>query len=116
MDALSSGGLDQTGEDAVGLESAIGSGPEADFAKDHQMPKRLFGVVVGGGYAGTPEEGEEEFLFGSGEIGPEGLGGFETEWLFADGMEFPKEALFEPGRLLPRKIAGFELLACAAEL
>ena len=70
VDALSSGGLHQTGKDAVGFQSAIRSGSEADLAEDHQMPKRLFGVIVGGGYAGASEEGEEKFLLGTCEESP----------------------------------------------
>ena len=54
MDALSSSGLHQTGKDAVGFQSAVRSGSEAYFAKDHQMPERLFRVIVGGWYAGAP--------------------------------------------------------------
>ena len=77
MDALSSGRLHQTGQDAVGFQATIRSGPEAYLAEDHQMPERLFRVIVRGRYAGTPEEGEEKFLFGSCEIGPEDLGGFD---------------------------------------
>ena len=79
------------------------------------MSERLFGVIVGGRYAGTPEKGKEKSLLRACKIGPEGLGGFETEWLFADSMEFPNEALFGPGRFVPGDIAGFELLACVAE-
>ena len=82
MDALSSGRLHQTGKDAVGFQSAIRSGSEAYLAEDHQMPKRLFRVIVGGRYAGASEEGKERFLLGSCEIGPEGLGRFEAKRLF----------------------------------
>ena len=115
VDTLSSGGLHQTGKDAVGLESTIRSGPEADLAKDHQMPKRLFGVIVGGRYAGASEKGEEKFLFGSGEESPEGLGRFEAKRLFADLVQFREGAFFDLGRCLPRNIAGFEVLAHLAE-
>ena len=52
MDALSSGGLHQTGKDAVGFESAFRSGSEAYLAEDHQMPERLFCMIVGGRDAG----------------------------------------------------------------
>ena len=115
MDALSSGGLHQTGKDAVGFQSAIRSGSEADLAEDHQMPKRLFGVIVGGGYAGASEEGEEKFLLGTCEESPEGLGGFEAKRLFADGVEFPGKAFFDLGCRLPGKFAGFQLLSHFAE-
>jgi hypothetical protein len=94
MDALSSGGLHQTGEDAVGFQSAIRSGSETYFAEDHQVPEGLFGIIVGGRYAGAPEEGEEEFLFGSCEESPESLGGFEAKGSFADGVEFTDKAFF----------------------
>ena len=115
MDALSSGGFQQTGEDAVGFQSAFRSGSEAYLAEDHQMPERLFRVIVRGRYAGAPEESEEKFLFGSCEIGPEGLGGFETKRLFAEVAQFRDEAFFDLGCRLPGDIAGFELLPDVAE-
>ena len=99
----------------MSFQSDIRSGPEAYLAEDHQMPERLFGVIVGGRYTGAPEEGKEKFLLGSCEIGPEGLGGFETKRLFADVIEFRDGAFFDLGRRLPGEIAGFELLACVAE-
>jgi hypothetical protein len=74
MDALSSGGLHQAGKDAMGFQSAFRPSSEAYLAEDDQMSERLFRVIVREGYAGAPEEGEEEFLLGSCEIGPEGLG------------------------------------------
>ena len=115
MDALFSGGLHQTGKDAVGFQSAIRSGPEADLAEDHQMPKRLFGVIVRGWYAGAPEESKEKFLFGSCEESPEGFSGFEAKFLFADMFQFHDGAFFDLGRRLPGEIAGFELLSRVAE-
>ena len=115
MDALSSGGLQQTGKDAVGFQSAFRSGSEGYLAKDHQMPERLFRVIVRGRYAGTPEEGEEKFLLGSCEIGLEGLGGFETQLLFTDVVQFRDGAFFDLGRRLPGDIAGFQLLPRGAE-
>ena len=65
MDALSSGGLQQTGKDCVGFQSAFRSGSETYLAEDHQMPERLFGVIVGGRYTGAPEKGKEKSLLGS---------------------------------------------------
>ena len=115
MAALSSGGLHQTGKDAVGFQSAIRSGPEADLAEDDQMSERLFRVIVGGRYAGAAQEGKEEFLFGSCEESPEGFGGFETKRRFADVAQFRDGAFFDLGRRLPGDIAGFELLAHLAE-
>ena len=47
MDALSSGSLHQTGKDTVSFESAFRSRSETDLAEDHQMPERLFRVIVG---------------------------------------------------------------------
>jgi hypothetical protein len=76
--------LHEAGKDAVGFEPVFRSGSEAYLAEDHQMPERLFRVIIGGWDAGTPEEGKEKFLFGSCEIGSEGLGGFGTKRLFAD--------------------------------
>ena len=115
MDALSSGGLQQTGKDAVGFQSAFRSGSEADLAEDHQGSERLFRVIVRGRYAGAPEEGKEKFLLGACEIGPEGLGGFETKRPFAEVAQLRDEAFFDLGRRLPGDIAGFELLPRVAE-
>ena len=86
MDALSSGSLDQAGEDAVGFKSALRSRSEGYFAKDHQRSERLFGMIVGGRHTGVPEKGKKKFLFGAYEIGSEGLSGFERKRLFADGV------------------------------
>jgi hypothetical protein len=115
MDVLSSGGLHQTGKDTVGFESGLRSRSETDFAKDDQMPERLFGVIVGGGNAGTSEEGKEKSLLGAYEIAAESLGGFETKRLFAEGIELPDKSFFDLGRLLPGQIASFELLSRVTE-
>jgi hypothetical protein len=56
VDALSSGGLHQAREDAVGFESAFRSGSEADLAEDYQMAERLFRVIVCRRYAGASKE------------------------------------------------------------
>ena len=79
----------------MSFQSDIRSGPEAYLAEDHQMPERLFGVIVRGRYAGASQEGKEKFLFGSCEIGSEGLGGFEAKRAFADGVEFADKAFFD---------------------
>ena len=110
MDALSSGGLHEAGKDAVGFQSALGSGTEAYLTEDDQMPERLFCMIVGGGNAGTAEEGKEEFMLSSCEIGPQGLSGFKVKRAFAKGVEFFDEACFDLGRRFPRDNAGFELL------
>ena len=115
MNALPSGGLHQAGKDTMGFQSAIRSRSEAYFAEDHQMPERLFRVIVGGWYAGTAEEGEEKFLLRPCEIGPESLGGFEAKRLLAEGVEFRDKAFFDLGRHLPGDLAGFELLSHFAE-
>ena len=115
MYGLSSCGLHKAGKDAVGFESAFRSGSEADLAEDHQMPKRLFGVIVGGGYAGAAEEGEEKLLFGACEESPEGFGGFEPERLFAGLVQFGDEAFFDFGRRLPGEFLGIKLAAHVAE-
>jgi len=115
MDALSSGGLHQTGKDAVGFQSAFGSGSEGDFAEDHEKPEGLFRMIVCGRYSGTPEEGKEKLLFGSCEIGSEGLGGFEAKRRFADVVQFRDGTFSDLGRRLPWGIAGFELLPHVAE-
>ena len=62
-----------------------------------------------------PEEGKEKFLLGTGEISSEGLGGFETKWLFADLVQFRDGSFFDLGRRLPGDISRFELLPRFAE-
>ena len=99
----------------MGFQSVLGSRPEAYLAKDHQVPERLFGVIVGGRYTGAPEEGKEKFLLGSCEIGPEGLGGFETKRPFAEVAQFCDEAFFDLGCRLPADMAGFQLSSYLAE-
>jgi hypothetical protein len=89
--------------------------PKHIFSEDHQMPEGLFRMIVGGRYAGTPEENEEKFLLGTCEIGPESLGRFKTKRLFAEGVEFPDKALLDLGRCLPGDLAGFEPLSHFAE-
>ena len=115
MDALSSGGLHQAGKDAVRFQSAFGSGSEGYFAEDHQVPQRLFCKIIRGWHAGMPEESKEELLFGTYEIGPEGLGGFETKGWFADMAQLRDGAFFDLGRRLPGDMARFELLSRVAE-
>ncbi len=114
-DALSSGGLHQTGKDAVGSESAIRSGSKADLAEDHQMPQGLFGKIIRRWHAGMPEEPEEKLLLGSCEISSKGLGGFETNRRFADVVEFGEGLSFDFGRLAPGKNTGVELVCSVAE-
>ena len=115
MGALSSGGLHETGKDAVGFQPAIRSSSEGYLAEYNQMSERLFRVIVGGRYAGAPQEGKEKFLLGACEIGPEGLGGFEAKRRFADLVQFRNGAFFDLGRRLPRDIAGFKLLSRVAK-
>ena len=100
----------------MGFQSAFGSGTEGYFAEDHQMPQRLFRKIIRGWHAGMPEESKEKLLFGTCEIAPEGLGGFETKGWFADIAQFRDGAFFDLGRRLPGDIAGFELLSRVAEL
>ncbi len=115
MNTLSSGGLYEAGKDAVSFQSAFRSRSEAYLAEDHEVPERLFRVIVRGRYAGAAEKGKEKFLLGSCEIGSEGLGGFEMKRLFANSVQFRDEAFFDLGRRLPGDLAGFELLPHVAE-
>ena len=57
-------------------------------------------MIVRGRYARTPEEGKEKLLFGSCQIGAEGLSGFEAKRLFADVAELRDSVFFDLGRLL----------------
>ena len=98
---MSSGGLYETGKDAVGFQSAFRSGSEADLAEDDEIPERLFCMIIRGWYAWAAEKGKEKFLFGSDEITPESLGGFETKRLVAEGVQFCDRAFFDFGCLLP---------------
>jgi hypothetical protein len=79
------------------------------------MPERLFCMIVGGRYAGASEEGKEKSLFRTTEIAAEGLGGFETKRLYAEGVEFSDEPFFDLGCRLPGDIARFEFLPRIAE-
>jgi hypothetical protein len=65
MDTLASGGLDQTGKDAVGFQAAFGSGSEADLTENDQVSEGLFREIICGRYAGVPKEGKQKFLVGS---------------------------------------------------
>ena len=106
VDALSSGRLHQTGKDAVGFQSAIRAGAEAYFAEDHQVPKRLFRVIIRRRYTGASQEGKKKFLFGSCEIGLVGLGGVKTKGMFADLFQLLDGFFFDLGRFLPGDMAG----------
>ena len=99
----------------MSFQSAIGSSPETYLAKYHQMPERLFRMIVGGRYAGASEEGKEKFLFGSCKIGPEGLSGFEAKRTFADLVQFLDGAFFDLARCLPGDMAGLQLPPHLAE-
>ena len=116
IDALSSGGLHKTGKDAVGFQSAFRSSSEAYLAEDHQMSERLFRVIVRGRHAGTPKESKEKFLLGTCEIGPEGLGGFETKRMFADVAQLRDEAFFDLGRCLQANYWGRQTIGVKATL
>ncbi len=115
MNALSSCRLDQTGKNAVGFQSALGSGSEADLAEDHHIPESLFREIICGRYSGVPEEGKEEFLIGSCEEGPECFGGFKPKGLFADIIEFSDGSFFDLGCFPPGDIPGFKFLSRVAK-
>ena len=106
MNSLSSGGLYEAGKDAVSFQSTFRSRSEAYLAEDHEVPERLFRVIVRGRYAGAPEKGKEKFLFGSCEISSESFGRFETKRRFADLVQFLDRAFFDLGRCLPGDMAG----------
>ena len=99
----------------MGFEPGFRSGSEADLAEDHQMPERLFRVIVCGRYAGTSKESKEKFLFGSCQIAPESFRRFETKRLVADVVQFYDGVFFDLGRLLPGDVAGFEFFSYVAE-
>lgn len=110
MDALSSGGLHQAGQDAMGLESAFRSCSEAYLSKDHHLPERLLRLIVCGRHTGMPKEGEEVFLIRSDQVCPQGLSGLEAKRRFTDFARFPDEMLFHTGCRIPEDLTGFKLL------
>ncbi len=61
------------------------------------------------------EKGEEEFLLGSCKECSEGLGGFKRKGLFAEGVQFQYELLFDLGYLVPGDIVGSQFLSRIAE-
>ena len=61
--ALALGGFDQTADDAVILQSFLGTGSLNNVAHDHNRPKTALGQVVGGRNVGMLETGEETILF-----------------------------------------------------
>ena len=97
MNALSFCCLYETREDAVGSESMHRAGAEAELTEDHHVPERLFGLVVGGGYTGIPEEGKEVLALLASQIGPERLGRFECKGAGTDVPEFPDKLFFYEG-------------------
>ena len=68
MDTLPSGGLDERGDDTVGLYSAVRSCPEADFTEDHHVSERLFCMIVRRRHTGDAQEGEEALLLRADEV------------------------------------------------
>ena len=68
MDALPSGGMNQTGKDTMGLKPASGAGSETNLAEDNQIPQGLFGLIVGRWNPRDTEKGEEVFLLRTDEI------------------------------------------------
>ena len=112
MDALPSGCLYQAGQDAMGLESAFRSCPEANLSKDHHLPERLLRLIVRGRHTGVAKEGKEVFLFRSDQVCPQGLGRFEAKRRFTDFAWFPDEMLFHAGCRIPEDLTGFKLLPC----
>ena len=107
MDVLPSGGLDERGNDTVGLYSAVRSRPEAHLAEDHHVSERLFGMIIRRRHTGDAQEGEESLLLRADEVRPQSLGGFEPERPLADFIEFSNKAFFDIGCLLPGEAAGF---------
>ena len=107
MDVLSSCGLYETGKNAMGLESAFRSVPEADFSEDHQMPERLLCMVVCGRHPFVAKEGKERLLLRPVQIGTQSLGGLEFERFFADVVQLPDKTFSDTGCVFPGNIAGF---------
>jgi hypothetical protein len=48
IDPLTSGGLEEAGEDTMSFQATAGTIAEEDFAKDDHGAEGLFGMVMGG--------------------------------------------------------------------
>lgn len=105
MNALPFGCLHERWEDTVRSHAAVRSCPEAYFAENDHVPKRLLGVIVRGRYAGNAQEGKDMFLFRTDEKRPQGLGWLEGKGLPADALQFLDEPFFNMCGILPGDIA-----------
>jgi hypothetical protein len=63
MNTLASGSLHKCWYDAVGFQSGVRAGAEADLPEYHHLSQCLFGVIIGGLYTGHTQKGREVFLF-----------------------------------------------------
>jgi hypothetical protein len=61
--ALASGGFKEAAQDGVVFQSLVGASALDDPAHDDDGAQAPFGLIIGGGYSGVAEAGEEEFLF-----------------------------------------------------
>jgi hypothetical protein len=59
IEAVPSGGFQQTGKDTLGDQSAFRPGSEPDLAEDHEIPQGLLDMVACGRDPWVPEERED---------------------------------------------------------
>ena len=108
MDALTPGSLYKRWHDAVGFQSGVRAGTEADLPEDHHLSQCLFSVIIGRRDARNAQKGREMFLFRTDKKFSQRLSGVEPERFFADFAQFPDESFFDTHRLLPRDLAGLQ--------
>jgi hypothetical protein len=109
MNTLASGSLHKRRYDAVGFQSGVRAGAEADLPEYHHLSQCLFCVIVGGRDARDAQKGCEVFLFRTDKKFSQRLGGVERQRFLADFAQFLDESLFDPRRLLPGELTGFQL-------
>ena len=62
LDSLPAGGFLQAAQDAVIFQPARSAGAVDDFAQNDDRAQTALGLVIGRGYLGSTEAGEEVFL------------------------------------------------------
>ena len=73
---MPSGGLDQTGEDAMVLKAGFGSCAERSFPEDDQMPDGLLGMIIGRRHTPMTQKRKKILLIITGKIGLSVSAGF----------------------------------------
>jgi len=108
MYALTPGCLHKRLHDAVGFQSGVRAGAEADLPEDHHLSQCLFSVIIGWRDARNTQKGREMFLFRTDKKFSQRLSGVKPERFLADFAQFPDESFFVTRRLLPRDLTGLQ--------